>query len=159
MEEKKDLKEAPISDEKVNAFRQLNALRSPANPTQGSVNLLIGQLTVNGLIDTNLISDGYHTFGELYEHRIVNYMKVAQLIAGMTRHDADPIVWRSKKHSDGSEWEGWFLLGIFKTSGKQITYHLPISKWNECSFAEILDQAPVFDGHTSADVLERLKNL
>lgn len=44
-------------------------------------------------------------------------------------------------------------------AGTQITYHLPIDRWEECSFAETLDKAPKWDGHTSADVITRLKNL
>ena len=43
--------------------------------------------------------------------------------------------------------------------GEQMTYHLPMSKWDECNFANTLDKAPDFDGHTSQDVLERIKNL
>lgn len=111
-------------------------------------------------VDTNLISDGYHTFGELYEHRIILFIalcKAIKIIYNETRV-FNPI-WKSKVHSDGSVWDGWFILGIYKTKGEQITYHLPESKWNDCDFAETLDKAPEWDGHTSADVLERLKNL
>lgn len=120
-------------------------------------NLVSREETINSLIkslnaDTNKISDGYHTFGELYDHRITLFILVA-------RREKKIQVWRSKKHSDGSEWAGWFLLGIGKEKGYQITYHLPIEKWDECGFAETLDAAPEFDGHTSNDVLNRLKLL
>jgi hypothetical protein len=107
------------------------------------------------------VSDGYHTFNELYDHRIQLYIKLAEshhTLQQCVINDLEP-VWRSKAHSDGSVWAGWFLLGIGKEAGKQITYHLPISKWEECSFAETLEQAPAFDGHSSADVLARLKAL
>jgi hypothetical protein len=97
-----------------------------------------------------IISDGYHTFNELYEHRIVLYMAFCKSL--------EPAVWKSKKHSDGSTWEGWFLLGIFEDKGKQITYHLPEKYWDQCQFKE-LDQAPEFDGHTSAEVLKRISQL
>jgi hypothetical protein len=107
-------------------------------------------------IDTNLINDGYHNFGELYEARIVLYIAICRQLSDNSAH----IIWRSKKHSDGSEWEGWFLLGIDIAKGSQITYHLPMSKWDETHFVDdTYDQAPEFDGHTSADVLERLKTL
>lgn len=69
------------------------------------------------------------------------------------------IPWRTKTHSDGISWDGWFVLGLGKGEGDQITYHLPISRWDECDFAETLERAPEFDGHTSDDVLTRLKNL
>lgn len=40
-----------------------------------------------------------------------------------------------------------------------ISYHLPLSKWDECAFANEFEKAPEWDGHTSNDVLERLKQL
>ena len=100
--------------------------------------------------DTNKISDGYHTFGELYEHRITLFIALCKLIRqGNT--------WRSKKHSDGSEFEGWFIMGINTAPGEQISYHLPLSKWDDTDFVDELELAPIWDGHTSADVLARLK--
>jgi hypothetical protein len=102
------------------------------------------------LEQTGDISDGYHTFDELYEHRIELYIALCK-----TQKE----VWRSKLHSDGSYFNGWFILGINKEKGKQITYHLPISKWNNCDFAETLNIAPKWDGHTSNDVLNRLQFL
>ena len=51
-------------------------------------------------------------------------------------------------------------MGIGKEKGKQITYHLPARYWHEvCEFAEILEKAPEWDGHTSDDVLKRLASL
>ena len=124
----------------------------------------LNQYISENKMDKNQISDGYHTFGELYEHRITLYIALlkakSEIMDGMGcdyvyKND----IWRSKVHSDGSVWEGWFLLGIFTEPGKQITYHLPISEWDNCSFATTRAQAPEFDGHTSADVLTRLKQL
>lgn len=111
-------------------------------------------------LDTNLISDGYHTFGELYDHRITLFITLCKIIDKDPQYqNSDYAVWKSKKHSDGSEWDGWFILGIGYPSGSQITYHLPISRWTECLFITELPKAPEWDGHTSADVLERLKSL
>lgn len=115
--------------------------------------------------ETNLISDGYHTFGELYEHRITNFVVLCRQIAGeMSRISGkNPRykVWRSIKHSDGELAFGgtWFVLGIGEAAGEQITYHLPIEAWDKTEFAETLLTAPEWDGHTSSDVLERLANL
>jgi hypothetical protein len=72
------------------------------------------------------------------------------------------LVWRSRFHSDGEICFGTgsqFVLGIGKEPGKQITYHIPIDRWDETEFAETLNIAPKWDNHTSADVLERLKVL
>lgn len=106
--------------------------------------------------DPNLISDGYHTFGELYEHRIALYIALARMVRKYGPKD----VWMSERHGDGSRFDGWFVLGIGDKVGQQITYHLPMRRWEECSeFAEMLGRAPEYDGHTSAGVLERLRQL
>jgi len=106
-------------------------------------------------VDSNQVSDGYHTFGELYEHRIILYMALCRKLSD----DGAP-VWLSKAHSDGSVWDDWFILGIYMQAGKQITYHLPDKYLEECKrFATVFDKAPEYDGHTSADVLTRLSNI
>jgi len=111
------------------------------------------------------VSDGYHTFKELYEHRITLFILLCKTFSDIVYYDCSipermkPAVWRSKLHSDETSWEGWFIMGINKEDGEQITYHLPESKWDDTYFAKTLDKAPEFDGHTPEDVLERLKNL
>lgn len=120
------------------------------------------QLIKENDLDTNLISDGYHTFGELYEHRITLFIALAKRLECLPGDYIAPLhsqVWRSLKHSDGSSFEGWFVLGIGKDKGHQITYHLPINKWDECNFAKTLEVAPDFDGHNASDVLQRIKKL
>jgi hypothetical protein len=102
--------------------------------------------------DANRVSDSYHTFGELYRHRVMLYICLCSMIA---RHK----IWRSKLHSDGTFYDGWFLLGVNVEQGQQITYHLPMDVWNLTNFAVELEQAPEYDGHTSEDVLERLQSL
>ncbi len=109
-------------------------------------------------IDENT-SDGYHTFKELYDHRITLYIALTKRI----KQTGDDIyVWRSKKHSDGEVCFGTgtqFVLGLHVEKGEQITYHIPIERWNETDFANTLEIAPEYDGHTSQDVLTRLSNL
>lgn len=111
-------------------------------------------------------SDGYHTFTELYDHRIILYITLCRtffelMCAASNSHTTkfENPIWRSAKHSDESSYDGWFILGINKEKGNQITYHLPMSKWEDTEFARTLDKAPEYDGHTSNDVLERIKNL
>lgn len=100
------------------------------------------------------VSDGYHTIEELYDHRITLYITLCRHVADIRD------VWRTKVHHDGSTYVGWFMLAIGKDPGKQITYHIPISRWDETDFAETFEKSPVvFDGHTSSDVLERLNHL
>ena len=108
-------------------------------------------------IDTNLVSDGYHTFGELYEHRIALFIALCKMIHYSNKYEFP--VWKSKSHSDGSKIEGWFIMGIGFHKGDQITYHLSIKDWEKCWFAKEYESAPTWDGHTSQDVLERLRIL
>ena len=102
------------------------------------------------------VSDGYHTFDELYDHRVTLFIALCK---ALMRSDKAVDVWRSRKHSDGSSYDGWYVLGIGKVSGKQITYHLPNTTWDETEFADTRIMAPEFDGHTPKDVLLRLMRL
>lgn len=114
------------------------------------------------------IFDGYHTFDELYDHRCILHINLCLYLHLLNKgtivytsggSPKSHQVWRSRAHSDGSVWEDWFLLGIDKEPGKQITYHLPMKYWFNTMWAETLDKAPEWDGHTSEQVLERLKQL
>lgn len=110
---------------------------------------------------TENTSDGYHTFKELYDHRITLFITLCRWIEKHTMA-SHGYVWRSKRHSDGELCFGTgtqFVLGIGKSNGNQITYHIPIERWDETDFAETLETAPEWDGHTSDDVIQRLKNL
>lgn len=128
--------------------REIYNKRKCFENAQTSVNLLPSE-------QREKISDGYHTFKELYDHRIQIYIALCREITKTDKFK----VWRTRFHSDGTSFEGWFVLGIGYDKGEQITYHLPLEKWHECAFAVDLSEAPTFDGHTSADVLERLKQL
>lgn len=134
----------------------------------------VKSITIKGL-DTMQISDGSHTMNELYDHRIELFIALCRFVQrenemilehdkfikgfGYKKEDIKNCVWRSKLHSDGSSYDDWFILGIGKEEGLQATYHLPIERWKETDFAETLDRAPEWDGHTPADVLERLRKL
>lgn len=96
------------------------------------------------------ISDGYHTFNELYEHRHILFICLC---------DSVPNAWKSKLHSDGTMFDDMFIMGINDEKGKQITYHLPINLWDRCEFIRTTNNAPEWDGHTSDDVLKRLMEL
>ncbi len=98
--------------------------------------------------NTGFISDGYHTFDELYKHRILLYLALLKASPEFTG-------WKAQKHHDGTSYDGWFLVGC-EVDGKQISYHLPDSYWELARLPEY-EFAPVkFDGHSSNDVLDRL---
>lgn len=102
-------------------------------------------------INVSKLSDGYHSFEELYEARCL-------LFIGLIRAYPDKS-WRAKRNHDGSKWEGWFVCGIFKEKGKQITFHLPMKYWSKLDVIETHEVNPYFDGHTSKDVLKRLNDI
>jgi hypothetical protein len=99
---------------------------------------------------TGQVSDGFHTFDELYDHR--NHLFIVLL--RMTPAHA----WRSRFHHDGTGFPGWFIAGT-KISGKDITYHLPENLWDIVGDQPVitLQRAPAWDGHTSTDVIERIR--
>jgi hypothetical protein len=101
--------------------------------------------------DTGNVSDGFHTFNELYEHRCV-------LFAALMKTHPD-MSWRARKHDDGSCFEGWFIAGMHLPTG-DITYHLPDKMWELFDNAgiETLDKAPLWDKHTSRDVIKRIED-
>lgn len=110
---------------------------------------------VNKLADMSKVSDGYHTFEELYDHRATLFIALCKQL-NRVKYE----IWCSTVHSDGTVNPDWFLLGINRERGKQITYHLPIKFWPAVHiFATVLKRAPCWDGHSSQDVLVRLSKL
>ena len=103
--------------------------------------------------------DGYHTFDELYDHRITLYIALTKRLLNSEPSYSNGSIWRSKLHHDGTSFDGWFILGIRTDPSHQITYHLPLSRWDETDFAWTRERAPEWDSHTSDDVIERLKHL
>jgi hypothetical protein len=88
------------------------------------------------------MSDGYHTFDELYEQRAVLFSALCRLFSDGA--------WKSKLHSDGTMFDGHFIVGI-ETPDGQYTYHYGLDKWDWFP-VRILDNAPEWDGHTDKDV-------
>lgn len=95
------------------------------------------------------ISDGYHTFAELYEHRH------ALFIALMRSHPE--ISWRANNHEDGTMFDNWFIAGMRLPTG-DISYHMPVSLWTMLDGVGIATSnlGPAWDGHTPDDVVKRL---
>lgn len=114
------------------------------------------------------VSDGYHTFKELYAHRVKLFIALCNTLIwaektaewcpwSMFIRD-EKTVWKSKRHADGSMCgDDWFIAGIWNKVWKTLTYHLPMSEWNNLQSFE-LDNAPSWDWHTSDDVLKLLSN-
>lgn len=124
------------------------------------INNLIRVWSDRKVLKSGEISDGFHTFDELYEMRlaltIALFWKVRYKVELGTTY---VMVWRSKLHSDGTMFDDFFIVGYGKKPGEYITFHYPLSEWNNFSFCETLDKAPEWDGHTDKDVIQRLKSL
>ena len=98
------------------------------------------------------ISDGYHTFNELYEYRMLYNAHAAKgwLEAGI------PVV-KSLRHSDGELCfgGGWFVVTATLPTG-QVSNHYKEDNWDLFAVPEV-DCAPVWDGHTPDDAKNRLR--
>jgi hypothetical protein len=109
-----------------------------------------GTTTIRVYDEIGKISDGYHTFDELYKHRILLF------IALMKSHP--DLSWWSDTHADGSQWDGWIIAGMHLPTG-DITYHMDAIYAALLDGIQHLEKAPAWDGHTSNDVLLRLNAL
>lgn len=94
-------------------------------------------------------SDGYHTFNELYHHRAI-------LFAVICNANKDK-AWKSKKHSDGTMYDGMFIVGINTPHG-EYTYHYNIEPYWNLFDVKTLAFAPEWDGHKPEDI-DRLLSL
>lgn len=93
------------------------------------------------------ISDGYHTFEELYYHRMV-------LFSIILNQNKD-ISWKAKKHHDGTMFgDDSFICGIETPEG-QYTYHYHLEHWDNFKVKE-LEFAPEYDGHKPSDIIRLL---
>lgn len=86
------------------------------------------------------ISDGYHTFDELYEHRCLLFINLCLL--------------RPKQAYWRPHYEGWPLLGLQLPTG-QISYHVP-EKYLPLFEGKVEKGGPEWDKHTPSDVVVRL---
>lgn len=98
------------------------------------------------MTNTGSISDGYHTFDELYHHRMVLFAVVCN-----THHH---LAWKSKLHHDGTMYDDYFIVGI-RTPEGDYTYHYHIDNWGYFAVQE-LDNAPEWDGHKPEDITRLL---
>jgi len=87
------------------------------------------------------MSDGYHTFDELYDHRNLLFINLCL---------ASPE--KAKIHICDND---WFLL-FLETSKGQISYHIPAKYVSLVADKIQVNHEYKWDGHTSQQVLERL---
>lgn len=105
---------------------------------------------VAGIDDIGDLSDGYHTFNELYYQRMM-------LFAVIVNSHKDK-AWKTRNHEDGNPCfgGGWFLVSIDTPKGTY-GYHYEDKYWHMFDCSE-LGQAKHWDGYTDKDV-DRLLSL
>lgn len=113
------------------------------------------EVVVNGTpavepVITGETSDGYHTFNELYHHRAVLFSVIVKAFPEKA--------WKSRQHSDGSMFEGMFIVGIDTLDGPA-TYHYHLDPYWDMFACREIDRAPEWDGHTAAQAIERIRKL
>lgn len=134
------------------------------------------QKEVLSLEENRFISDGYHTFDELYEFRKVynaalfnewanpntlRFFKDSTQFDGIGSVKGNSYnVHKSWKHYDGELCfgGGWFIVVAVLPTG-QISNHYKAEDWDLFRVPEEEKALFEFDGHTGNDVLERLKQL
>ena len=95
------------------------------------------------------LSDGYHTYNDLYYQRCVLFATICNLNKNIS--------WKSKKHNDGKKCfnsDEWFIVGIDTPKGSY-TYHYEIKYWDMFEVQE-LEKGKFWDGHTEKDVTRLL---
>lgn len=95
------------------------------------------------------LSDGYHTFNELYHHRTMLFAALMQLMP-------DTAVWKSRQHHDPSfpMYDGMFIAGVDTPFG-QATYHVEDRYW-DAFYVKELERATPYDGHNPDEAIDRL---
>ena len=96
-------------------------------------------------IDMSEMSDGYHTFNELYYYRMLYNAAFFNLLPKEWVH-------KSKRHHTGEECfgGGWFIVAIDTPKGSY-SYHYEDKYWDMFKCVE-LPVAKHWDGHTDKDV-------
>lgn len=106
--------------------------------------------------DIESLSDGYHTFQELYEFRKMYnaaLFNAWSLIRGYSVH-------KSKRHHDGEAcFGGEYFVVVAMLPAGQITNHYLLKDWDLFNIPETDKALFAYDGHTPQDVLERLRAL
>ncbi|MGL6184837.1 MAG: hypothetical protein ACRC1T_05600 [Clostridium chrysemydis] len=111
------------------------------------IQYIIDNAKAQGL-DIRQLNDGCHSYEELYYHRMILFSIIC---------NANPTnAWKSYKHDDGSEWEGFFKVAIDTPMG-QYSYHYKNEFWDMFKVQE-LEMAKPYDGHTPKDI-DRLLSL
>lgn len=107
---------------------------------------IINKIEENKMSD---VSDGNHTFRELYQHRTFLFSMVCKAFKEKS--------WIAFQHEDGSMFDKMFLAGISTPKG-DYCYHCELKYLNYFEGVKQLHKAPHYDGHKPED-FERLLSI
>jgi hypothetical protein len=115
--------------------------------------------------DKHKLSDGYHTFTELYGARMAYNVALFNEWASQAEYTSSGLeiipvkhdVHKSQRHHDGELCfgGGWFIVVANLPSG-QISNHYEMKHWDLFKIPETEKAKYEWDGHTSEDVIKRL---
>ena len=89
------------------------------------------------------VTDGYHTFDELYYHRMI----MSSIIFEMYSDYA----WKSWKHADETMFDDSFIVGVTIPNVGDYSYHYHAENWDMFKVKEV-EFAPEYDGHKPSDI-------
>lgn len=110
------------------------------------------------MTDPGEVSDGFHTFNELYRYRMLYN---AALFSHWATHDRHGMlhheVHKSWRHHDGKPcfFGGWFIVMATLPTG-QISNHYPAEHWDLFRIPAT-ETADEWDGHTPTEAADRLE--
>ena len=119
--------------------------------------MILGKdLTLPKGVEIGNISDGYHTFSELYDFRKMYNAALFNEWARQGKYN----VHKSTRHFEGDLCfgGGWFIVVAMLPTG-QISNHYEMSEWDLFKCPAHKKALFPFDGHTGEDVLARLATL
>lgn len=109
--------------------------------------------------EENELSDGWHTFNDLYEFRKLYNAVLFNEWAKRGDGDGNPLydVHKSIRHEDGELCfgGGWFIVVAILPTG-QISNHYKMRDWDLFQIPSVEKALHPFDGHTPKDVMSRL---
>lgn len=168
-------------DETLRVFEWENAVKNASREEMEKA-MLETNVHISDLVKLNpdfpveLISDGYHTFKELYEFRMLYnaalfnewsktsdkkytaYVKIKDEY--IKAYISNYAVHKSWNHHDGEPCfgGGWFIVSAMLPTGL-ISNHYKAEYWDYFKVPEVEKALFEFDGHTSEDVQKRLTSL
>jgi hypothetical protein len=99
------------------------------------------------------VSDGYHTFNELYKFRKLYNAAFFNMLAEEGKYH----IHKSTKHHDGEACFGgeYFIVVAVLPTG-MISNHYKLKDWDLFWVPVVKQSTIAYDGHTAKDVIERL---